>query len=147
MNAPAGTTLTERTEWVFGLGEPKAPSRFWLASFPVLVVVGVGALLWPALSEGQEEAASYPTAALSFLWLSGLAETGGSYLYARRGKRWGRGLRAFGWAAFVPLWMGCYTLWFWSTSSRLGFMVMSALLGFWVVGVAFRFIRLARRRE
>jgi hypothetical protein len=96
---------------------------------------------------GQEEAAGYPTAALSFLWLSGLAETGGSYLYARRGKRWGRILRAFGWAAFVPLWMGCYTLWFWSTSSRLGFAVMSALLGGWVVGVAFRLVRLARRRE
>ncbi len=60
MNAPAGTTLTERTEWVFGLSEPKPPSRFWLASFP----------------------------------------------------------------AFVPLWMGCYTLWFWSISSRLGFAVM-----------------------
>jgi FtsH-binding integral membrane protein len=118
-----------------------------LASFPVLVVVGVGALLWPALSGGQEEAAGYPTVALSFLWLPGLAETGGSYLYARRGKRWGRILRAFGWAAFVPLWMGCYTLWFWSTLRRLGFVVMSALLGVWVVGVAFRLVRLAWRRE
>jgi hypothetical protein len=148
VNAPAGTSLTERTEWVFGLGEPRPPSRYGLSALLVIgALLGVGALLWYALSGGREEGPGYSTAAPLFLWMYVVAETGGSFLYARRGVWWGRGLRAFGSAAFFPLSIGFYSLSFWSASSRLGFAVTVTLLGIWVVGVAFRLVRLAWRRE
>lgn len=148
MNAPAGTTLTDRTEWLFGLGEPKPPSRYGLSALLVIgALLGVSALLWYALSGGREEGAGYSTAAPLFLWMYVLAERGGSFLYARRGVWWGRGLRAVGSAVFLSLSIGFYSLLFWSASSRLGFAATLTLLGIWVVGVAFRLVRFARRRE
>jgi hypothetical protein len=64
MNSSLSVTLAKWTEWGVGFGAPKPHSRFWLA-----VLVAVGALLWPVSSGGQEEAAGYQTAAVSFLWL------------------------------------------------------------------------------
>ena len=75
-----------------------------------------------------------------------LAENGGAYLYARRGAWWGRGLRAFGWVAFLPLSLGFYLLSFWATSTFM-FVTLSVLLGILVVGPAYRFASLAWQRE
>lgn len=143
----ADAPLTERGERLLGIGEPKPPSRFRLSAIlAVGALLTIGTLLWYALSGGRGGGPGYSTAAPLFLWVFVLAENVGSYLYARRGAWWGRGLRAFGWAAFWPLSMGFYLLGFWGTSTFM-FVGLSVLLGIWVVGVAYRFARLAWRRE
>lgn len=58
---------------------------------------------------------------------------------------WGRGLRAFGHAAFLPLSMARYLVYYWSNST-LGFVVLSTLVGGWVSWTAFRLVRLTWRR-
>lgn len=146
MDAPTDTTLVQRTERVLGIGEPKPPSRFGLASFAFLATLGIGALIWSALSGERIDGADAPVTGITFLWLWLVAETGGSFLYARRGVRWGRVLRAIGHAFFFPLCMVFYLLWWWSASTTM-FVALSALLGIGVVVVAFRLVRLAQRSE
>lgn len=94
----------------------------------------------------RERGPGYATAAPLFLWAWVLAENGGAYLYARRGAWWGRGLRAFGWVAFLPLSLGFYLLSFWATSTFM-FVTLSVLLGILVVGPAYCFASLAWQRE
>ena len=146
MRSPSNAPLAERAELLLGIGEPEPPSRFLLS---VLLAVGalltIGALLWYALSGGREGGPGYATAAPVFLWAWMLAENGGSYLYARRGAWWGRGLRVFGWAAFWPLSMALYLAYYWSNSTFM-FVVLSTLVGLGVVWTAFRLVRLAWRR-
>jgi hypothetical protein len=146
MNAPTDTTLVQRTEWVLGIGEPKPPSRFGLASFAFLATLSIGALIWSALPGERIDGADAPMTGITFLWLYLVAETGGSFLYARRGVWWGRALRAIGHAFFLPLSMVFYLLWWWSASTTF-FVVISAFLGIGVVILAFRLVRLARRSE
>ena len=78
------------------------------------------------------------------LWVA--RDMAGSYLYARRGMPWGRGLRAFGSAAFFPLSMALYLVYWWSNSTFL-FVVLSAIFGIWVLWTAFCCLGLAWRRE
>ena len=146
MDAPTDTTLVQRTERVLGIGEPKPPSRFRLASFAFLGTLGLGAFIWSTLSGERVDGADAPMTGITFLWLWLVTETGGSFFYARRGVWWGRVLRAIGHAIFFPLCMGFYLLWWWSTSTTI-FVVFSAFLGIGVVVVAFRFVRLAQRSE
>ncbi len=81
-----------------------------------------------------------------FLWLYLLSDKVGSFLYAHRDVPWGRGLRALGYAAFLPLSMVFYLVTWWTTSTFL-FGVLSVLMGIGIVWVAFRLVRLARGRE
>lgn len=144
MSPPTGTTLTERTEWVFDLGEPRVPSRRGLAIVASLAVFFVGALLWYAPARGWEGIGSSPILASVFLWLWLLTNRVGAFLGARRGVSRGRGLRAFGYATFLPVSMALYLAYYWS-SSILGFVVLSSLVGFWVVWTVFRLVRLTWR--
>ena len=146
MSAPTGTSLAERTERALGLGEPKPPSRHGLAFFCLLAAIFVGVFVWYALAEGWEGSESSSMVGSAFLWLYLLSDRLGAFLYARRGTSWGRGLRAFGYAAFYPLMVGFYLVASWTTSTFL-FVVMSAIFGIWVLWTAFCLLRLAWRRE
>ena len=146
MSAPTGTTLAERTERALGLGEPKPPSRHGLAFFCLLAAIFVGVFVWYALAGGWEGSESLSMAGSAFLWLYLLSDRLGAFLYARRGTSWGRGLRAFGSAAFFPLSMGFYLVSSWTTSTFL-FVVLSAIFGIWVLWTAFCLLRLAWGRE
>ncbi len=145
MNAPTGTTLRERAEWVLEMGEPKPPSRKGLAVVASLGVFFVGALLLYTLAGGWTGRESFSMVGSVLLWLYVLSDKVGSFLYAHRDVAWGRGLRAFGYAAFFPLSMVFYLVYWWSTSTFL-FGVLSVLIGIVIVWVAFRLVRLGRGR-
>jgi hypothetical protein len=143
MNSSVGSTLAEQTERVLGIGEPRTPSRNGLAFFALLTAVLVGALVWYALFGAWQAREWYPTAggALLSLWMA--CDMAGSYLYARRGMPWGRGLRAFGYVAFFPLSMFSYVAAPW-TASPVFLAVQLALIGTGFAWVAA--IRRARAR-
>ena len=67
MSAPTDTTLVQRTEWVLGIGEPKPPSRFALAGFTVLATLGIGTLIWSALSGERINGADAPMTGITFV--------------------------------------------------------------------------------
>ena len=145
MNAPAGTTLAERAERVLGIGEPNPPSRNGLTFSALLTVFLVGALAWYALFEVWQAREWYPIAGGALLWLWVASDKLGSYLFAHREMPWGRGLRAFGHAAFFPLSMGFFLAASW-VASPVFFAVQSALMLIGI-GVAWIAVRRARARE
>lgn len=142
MNRPTGTTLVERTEWLLGIGEPKPRSRFWVVYFALFGTFGVGVFLWYVLPGEWKEGVSISMVASLILWLWVASETAGSLLYTHRSAAWGRGLRAFGWAVFFPLAMGCFVVAFWLISTFV-FVVEAACLGGWFVWLVVRLDRLA----
>ncbi len=146
MNAPTGTTLTERAEWVLEIGEPKPPSRKGLAVLAPLGVLFVGVLLLHMLVGEWNGSRSLFMVASALLWMYLLSEKVGSFLYAHREVPWGRGLRALGYAAFFPLSMVFYLVYWWSTSTLM-FGVLLGFMGSGIVWVALRLVRLARGRE
>lgn len=146
MNAPTGTILAERTERVLGLGEPKLPSRYGLAFVALLAAFFVGVLAWYTLAGGWEGSESSSIVGSVFLWLWLLSEKVGSFLHARRGASWGRGLRAFGYAVFFPTSMAFYLAYYWSNST-FGFVVLALIVGLGVARTAVRLLGLAWRRE
>ena len=94
MNSSEGTTLSERTERVTGIGEPRPPSRGALTLAALFSAFFVGALAWYALFGGwQDDGGGYAMVGgtLLRLWLA--SDKLGSYLFARREVPWGRGLR------------------------------------------------------
>ena len=146
MNAPTGTTLAERAEWVLEIGEPKPPSRKGMAVFASLAVFFVGAFVWYTLVGAWNGSESFSMVASAFLWLYVLSDKVGSFLYAHRDVPWGRGLRVFGYAGFLPVSMVFYLVALWTTSTFL-FGVLSVLMGIGIVWTALRLVRLAWRRE
>ena len=129
MNSSEGTTLSKRTERVTGIGEPRPPSRGALTLAVLFSAFFVGALAWYALFGGwQDDGGGYAMVGGTLLWLWLASDKLGSYLFARRGVPWGRGLRAFGTVAFFPLSMGFYLAASWVAATVL-FAVQSAALG------------------
>ena len=114
-----------------------------MAFFALLTAVFVGALVWYVLFGAWQAREWYPIAGGALLGLWVACDMAGSYLYARRGMPWGRGLRAFGYAAFFPLSMISYLAASW-TASPVFFAVQSALIG---TGFAWVAIRRARARD
>ena len=141
MDAPPDKPLVERTEWILELGEPRPRSRFLVAYAALFVAFGVGVLLWYALLGGWKGSGGFSLVASFFLGLWLLADTGGSSLYAHRGAAWGRGLRVFGYAVFLPLAMAFYltSFWFWSTWFFVAeALFVGGLFGHWAVRSARR---------
>ena len=146
MNAPDGTSLLERAEWVLSLGQPRAPSRFQVVFAPLFVVFCAGGILWYTVSGRWDEGESLSVVGAFFLGLWALAETAGSLLHARGRTTRGRELRVLGHAVFFPLALVCYWAAFRSGPTSL-FVVESIVLGSWFVWVAFRLGHHAWRRE
>ncbi|CAA9467655.1 MAG: hypothetical protein AVDCRST_MAG02-3303 [uncultured Rubrobacteraceae bacterium] len=149
MSTPPNAPLTERGEWFLGIGEPKPPSRFWVAYIALLSVVSLGLFFWALLSGAFLPGAAGPGARFFSAWgvlfvaLWAAADTGGALLHARGGgASLGRGLRVVGYAVFLPLAMGFYLAFFWFSSPAWLFVVQAMFVGMILARWA---VRLARR--
>ncbi len=138
---PDATPVVERAERLLGLGEPKSRSLFWVAYFVLFGALSFGLFVWAVVWGGGwlgREAFWLWGALLLSLWV--LADTGGSIAYVRRGAPWGRGLRALGYAVFLPLALGFYLVAFWFSSVWV-FVVEALYVGAIVVRVVVRVAR------
>ena len=110
----------ERAEGLLGLGEPKPPSKFWVAYCALLSAASLGLFFWALLSGAFLPGADGLGAPFVALWAA--ADTDGSLLNARGGgATLGRGLRIVGYGVFLFLAMGFYpaTLWLTAPASIL----------------------------
>ena len=143
MSTPPDTTPVERAEGLLGLGEPKPRSWFWVAYLGSLAALSLGFIVWPFASGGGRPLdAGFLVWGSLFVSLWALADTGGSLMHVRRGAPWGRGLRAFGYAVFLPLAMGLWLAHFWFSANTFFFVVAALLVGSVMVQWA---VRVARR--
>ena len=136
--------VATRAERFLGIGKPRPRSRFWVVFSALLVAFAGGSILRLVLSEGWDEE-GFLLLGVLFIGLWQLSDVGGALLYVRRGAAWGRILRVFGHAVFLPLMVVSYLTGFWFTSPWLFFaQVVLLLLGALVLG-AMAVVRRARR--
>jgi hypothetical protein len=148
MSVPPNGTPLERVEGLLGLGEPKPPSKFWVAYCALLLAASLGLFFWALLSGAFLPAAGGPGARFFSAWgalllaLWAAADTGGSLLHARGGgATLGRGLRVVGYAVFLPPAMGFYLAFFWLSAPAWIFVVQALFVGFILARWAARLVR------